>query len=295
MLHALVAAVLIAATPPSSPLSEDPFPPHVIADNLYYVGSKGLASYLVTTGKGHILINPSFETTVPLLRRNVEKLGFKFTDVKILLNSHAHDDHVGGMALARELSGADVYVMKGDEKVVETGGAGFFPRTWKPTAVKRVLTDGDRVSLGEATLTAVRTPGHTPGCTTWTMEVKQRGKTRNVVIVCSPNVNPNYRLVDYRAAAHAPAMKDAYYYPEIASDYEMSFRIWKVLPCDIFLGAHGNYYGMEDKYRRFARGDKDAFVDPKGYRAYIQEREGAFRKKLDEQKAEVARAQTGRK
>lgn len=287
MLHALILTVLLAA-PPTSPLSEDPFPPHPIADNLYYVGSKGLASYLVTTPKGHILINPDFETTVPLLRSNVEKLGFKFTDIKILLNSHAHDDHVGGMALARELSGADVYVMKGDEKVVETGGAGFFPRTWKPTPVKRVLRDGEKVTLGGATLTAVRTPGHTRGCTTWTMKVKHLGKIRNAVIVCSPNVNGNYRLVDDKAAGRAPAVEHAYHYPEIVSDYEKSFRIWKGLPCDIFLGAHGNYYGMEDKYQRFAKGDKEAFVDPAGYAAYIDERERAFRKKLEDQRAEPA-------
>jgi metallo-beta-lactamase class B len=295
MVHALVVGVLLAAAPEASPLSEDPFPPHRIADNLYYVGSKGLASYLVTTPKGHILINPDFETTVPLLRSNVEKLGFKFRDVKILLNSHAHDDHVGGMALARELSGADVYVMKGDDKVVESGGLGFSRRTWKPTPVKRILADGDKVVLGGTSLTAVRTPGHTKGCTTWTMKVKQGGRPRDVVIVCSPNVNPTYRLVDDKAAGHASDVKDAYYYPEIVSDYETSFRIWKALPCDIFLGAHGNYYGLEAKYQRFIQGDEQAFVDPAGYKAYIAEREGAFRKKLTEQKAEIARAAVGNK
>jgi metallo-beta-lactamase class B len=267
----LAALVLWLAAPVAPALSQDPFPPHRIADNLYYVGSKGLASYLVTTKKGHILINPDFETTVPLLKANVEKLGFKFADVKILLNSHAHDDHVGGMALARQLTGADVYVMRGDDKTVGSGNNG----RWKPVPVKRVLADGDKVTLGEATLTAVLTPGHTPGCTTWTMKVKDAGKTENAVIVCSPNVNPDYHLV---------GNKD---YPQIAGDYERSFKIWKALPCDLFLGAHGNYYGMEEKYARLEKGEKQPFLDPAGYKAYIEEREQAFRKRLAEQQAEA--------
>jgi metallo-beta-lactamase class B len=267
-MHLALALILAAAAPA---LSQDPFPPHKIADGLYYVGSKGLASYLVTTKKGHILINPDFETTVPLLKSNVEKLGFKFTDIKILLNSHAHDDHVAGMALARQLSGGDVYVMRGDDRTIETGNGG----KWKPVPVKRVLEDGDKVILGEATLTAVKTPGHTPGCTTWTMKVKDAGKTENAVIVCSPNVNPGYILV---------ANKD---YPRIAADYERSFKIWKSLPCDLFLGAHGNYYELETKYPKLGKGGANPFVDPAGYKAYIEEREGAFRKVLAEQQAKA--------
>jgi metallo-beta-lactamase class B len=269
----LAALALLVAASTSPALSQDPFPPHRIADNLYYVGSKGLASYLVTTRKGHILINPDFETTVPLLRANVEKLGFKFSDVKIILNSHAHDDHVAGMALARQLTGADVYVMRGDDQTVATGNGGRF----KPTPVKRVLADGEKVTLGDATLTAVLTPGHTPGCTTWTMKVKDGGKPLDAVIVCSPNVNPDFQLVGNKT------------YPQIATDFERSFKIWKGLPCDLFLGAHGNYYGMEEKYARLQKGDKGAFVDPAGYQAYIAEREQAFRKRLAEQQAEKAR------
>jgi metallo-beta-lactamase class B len=263
--------------PPSPALSQDPFPPHRIADDLYYVGSKGLASYLVTTKKGHILINPDFETTVPLLKSNVEKLGFKFTDVKILLNSHAHDDHVAGMALAKELSGADVYVMRGDDQVVATGGAGQYKYDgrWKPTSVKRVLEDGDKVTLGAATLVAHKTAGHTRGCTTWTMKVRDRGKALDAVIVCSPNVNPGYRLTNNQD------------YPEIAEDYRKSFQTWKALPCDIFLGAHANYYGMEEKYAKLAQDKKtNPFVDPAGYKAYIDERELNYRKTLIKQQVE---------
>jgi metallo-beta-lactamase class B len=278
-MHVLALTALLLIEPPSPALSEDPFPPHRIADDLYYVGSKGLASYLVTTRKGHILINPSFETTVPLIRGNIEKLGFKITDVKIILNSHAHDDHVAGMALAKELSGADVYVMKGDDQVIATGGAGQYKYDgrWKPTPVKRVLADGDKVTLGGATLVALRTAGHTRGCTTWTMKVRDRGKPLDVVVVCSPNVNPGYRLVDNQD------------YPDIAADYQKSFKTWMALPCDIFLGAHGNYYGLQAKYPKLEQDRKvNPFVDPQGYKAWIAERELNFRKTWSKQQAEKA-------
>src|SRR5262245_12476772 len=149
---------------------DDPFPPHRIADHLYYVGSKGLASYLITTTNGHILINSSFERTVPMIRSNVEALGFKFTDIKILLTSHAHSDHASGHALIKQLTGARVEVMQGDAHVIENGGKGQYLYTkddaWKPCVVDRVLKDGDTVTLGQAKLTALRTPGHTRGCTT---------------------------------------------------------------------------------------------------------------------------------
>ncbi|MBI4904064.1 MAG: subclass B3 metallo-beta-lactamase [Acidobacteria bacterium] len=254
---------------------DEPFPPHRIAGNLYYVGSKGLSTYLITTSKGHVLINSSFERTVPLIRTSVEKLGFKFTDVKILLASHAHNDHVDGSALVKELTGAQVFVMQGDDKVTESGGIGQYryKDTWKPVKVSRVLKDGEKVTLGESTLTAVHTPGHTKGCTTWTMQVKDGGKTYNVVIVGSPNVNPGFQLVNNTD------------YPEMAADYAKSFRVWKALPVDIFLGAHGAYYGMEAKYKRFAQGSKEnPFIDPKGYHAYIDDREKAYLKNLAEQK-----------
>jgi metallo-beta-lactamase class B len=251
----------------------DPFPPHRIADNLYYVGSKGLSSYLVTTSKGHILINSSFERTVPLIRASVEKLGYKFSDVKILLGNHAHNDHMEGNALVKELTGAQVYVMRGDDQVIANGGKGqyLYDATWKPCKVDRVLKDGDTVTLGESVLTAHLTPGHTRGCTTWTMQVKDAGRMLDVVIVGSVNVNPGYQLF---------GNKD---YPEIAADYARTFRVMKALHCDIFLGAHGSYYGMEEKYPRIKRGVANPFVDPEGYRAYIAEREKAFSRTLRQQ------------
>jgi metallo-beta-lactamase class B len=269
-----VLAALLAAPPPADHAAANlPFPPHRIADNLYYVGSRQLSTYLVTSKKGHILINSSFESTVPLIRRNVEQLGFRFSDVKILLASHAHGDHVEGHALLRQLTGAQVLVMRGDDGVIRSGGQGqyLYKDRWKPCPVTRVLEDGDKVTLGEVTLVARRTPGHTRGCTTWTMRTTDRGKPYDVVIVGSPNVNPGYRLVDNQD------------YPEIAPDFAHSFQVWRSLPCDIFLGAHGKYYGLEEKYPRLGKTDQNPFIDPAGYRAYIDEREQAYRAVLDQQ------------
>ncbi|MBI2688788.1 MAG: subclass B3 metallo-beta-lactamase [Acidobacteria bacterium] len=255
---------------------DTPFPPHRIADNLYYVGSQGLSTYLVTSSKGHILINASFERTVPIIRASVEKLGFKLTDIKIMLSSHAHDDHVGGLALMKELTGAKVFVMEGDDKVISSGGKGqyLYKAEWKPCKVDKVLKDGDVVELGEAKLHAHLTPGHTRGNTTWTMEVTDQGRRLNAVIIGSPNVNPGFRLVKNAG------------YPEMAADYARTFRVLKSLQCDIFLGAHGDYYGMAEKYRRLKPGAPNPFIDPTGYREYVSEREQYYLYTLEKQQKE---------
>ncbi len=259
----------------ANPEWDEPFPPHRIADNLYYVGSRGLSSYLITTPKGHILINSSFERTVPIIRANIETLGFKFTDIKILLTSHAHDDHVAGHALVQKLTGAKVYVMRGDEDVVASGGKGMYLYTsrWKPVKVDRILEDGEDVQLGEMTLKARLTPGHTRGCTTWTMEASDKGRKLAVIIIGSPNVNAGFHLVKNRD------------YPGIAADYARAFEVWRSLPCDIYLGAHGNYYGMEEKAKLLGKSDTNPFIDPKGYKDYIRDREQNYRNILAEQQS----------
>lgn len=255
---------------------DEPFPPHKVAGNLYYVGSRGLSSYLVTTPQGHILINASFDRTVPLIRTAVEKLGFKFSDIKILLTSHAHNDHAEGTALVKELTGAKVMVMTGDEGIIESGGQGDFIYTnkdWKPCKVDRVLKDGDTVKLGGSTLTARHTPGHTRGCTTWTMKVRgDDAKELLAVIVGSPNVNSGYQLLNNPK------------YPNMAADFARAFKIWKELPADLFLGAHGAYYDMEDKYKKLGPGKPNPFIDRAGYQAYIADREKAYLDKLEAQK-----------
>ena len=191
-----------------------PHAPFRVVGNVYYVGSKDLASYLITTPQGHILINSNLTSSVPQIEKSVEALGFHFSDVKILLISHAHWDHAAGSAEIKQLTGAKYMVMDADVPVVESGGKTDFQygaeagSQFPPTKVDRVLHDGDEVQLGGVVLVAHKTPGHTKGCTTWTMKVQEKGKTYNVVIVGSPNVNPGYKLVNNAA------------YPGIAQDYE---------------------------------------------------------------------------
>jgi len=264
----------------TSPDWTETFPPFHIAGNLYYVGSKGLANYLITTPQGNILINSDLEANVPMIRASIEKLGFKFEDTKVLLISHAHWDHDAGSAMIKEMTGAKYMVMEADAPVVESGGKTDFQYhapeyLYRPTTVDRVLHDGDEVRLGSTVLVAHLTPGHTKGCTTWTMKVTERGKTYNVVIVGSPNVNPGYRLVDNTE------------YPQIAEDYERMWRVLKSLPCDIFLGAHGSYFGLEEKYPRMAEGAVNAFVDPEGYGTFIAQKERDFRTELAKQRVAV--------
>jgi arylsulfatase len=277
MLATTMQMLLLAGAVIGQGLVNVPFPAHRVIGNVYYVGSKDLASYLITTPEGHILINSSFESTVPLIQANVESLGFKMSDVKILLASHAHSDHVAGHARVRELTGAKVYVMRGDDTVIASGGQGQYLYTrsrWKPCPVDRVLEDGDEVKLGGVTLVARLTPGHTRGCTTWTWRVEDGGNTYDVVVIGSPNVNPGYQL-----AGNSD-------YPEIAADFNRTFEVLKAIPCDVFLGAHGAYYGMIDKYQRLKQGaEKNPFIDPEGYRAYVTQKEQAFRDTLVRQQA----------
>jgi metallo-beta-lactamase class B len=273
----LALPLALAARAQNPPDWTEPFPPFRIAGNLYYVGSKGLANYLIVTPQGNILINSDLEANVPMIQASIEKLGFKFKDTKILLISHAHFDHDAGSATIKEKTGAKYMVMYADVSVVESGGKSDFQYgnspedLYRPTKVDRVLHDGDQVKLGGAVLVAHLTPGHTKGCTTWTMQVTDSGKTYDVVIVGSPNVNPGYKLVNNSA------------YPQIADDYERTFRVLKSLPCDIFLGAHGAYFDLDSKYPKLAPGAPNPFIDPGGYQAYVADREQAFRTELNHQ------------
>ncbi len=254
-----------------------PFPPFRIAGNLYYVGSEDLAAYLIVTLQGDILINSNLESSPPLIQKSVETLGFHMSDIKILLISHAHYDHCAGSAEIKRMTGAKYYVMAPDVSVVESGGQTDFHYAndksmhFPPAQVDRALHDGDRVSLGGTILTAHLTAGHTRGTTTWTFDETEAGRKLHVVIVGSPNVNPGYKLVGNTK------------YPQIADDYRHGFLVLNSLPCDIFLGAHGVYFGMKDKYDRWKNGDRNAFIDPAGYKSYIAEREQTFEVELKKQ------------
>ena len=256
----------------------EPFPAHKIIGNVYYVGSKDLATFLIATPEGHLLINSGFERTVPLIQKSVESLGFKMTDVKILLASHAHSDHVAGHASLQKLTGAKVYVMRGDDLIIASGGAGqylYSSSRWEPCKVDSVLKDGDEVKLGGVTLVARLTSGHTRGCTTWTWRVEDGGKIYDVVVIGSPNVNPGFKLVNNES------------YPEIAADFAKTFEVLKSLPCDVFLGAHGSYYGMVERYALLQKGQANAFVNAEGYKEFVAQKERAFRKTLSDQQGKA--------
>lgn len=282
---ALLASLVVPLPAPAktNPAWTHPFPPFHIAGNLYYVGSQDLASYLIVTPQGLILINSDLPSSPSLIRASVEKLGFHFSDIKILLISHAHFDHCGGSEAILRATGAKYFVMDADVPVVESGGKADFAygdeksMRYPPAHVDRILHDGDTVSLGGTVLTAHLTPGHTKGTTTWTLDESQDGRMLHVVIVGGPNVTSDYRLVGNKA------------YPQIATDYMRGFAVLQSLPCDIFLGAHGVYFGLLEKYARWKAGDKDAFVDPAGYKAYVVDRERAFEAELRKQMAKSSR------
>ncbi len=244
------------------------FPPHRIVGNLYYVGTESLASFLVVTPAGDILINADYEATVPVIRDSVEKLGFKFSDIKVLLGSHAHADHMEGDALVKQMTGAKLMVMEADIPgllKIKPGG--------KPQVVDRVLQDKAEVNLGGMTLVAHLTPGHTRGCTTWSMKVEDGGRTYDVVIIGSIGVNPGYKLVNNDED------------PLIAAEYIHSFKVLRSLPCDIPLGSHPAMYNMAEKYAKLGKSATNPFIDPEGYKREIDINEAAFNLRRAEQMA----------
>jgi metallo-beta-lactamase class B len=242
------------------------YPPHKVADNIWYVGTETLASFLVTTPQGHILINSSYEANVPLIFASVAKLGFKFSDIKIVLGSHAHADHMDGDALVKQLTGAEVMAMQEDIPALERMRPGD-----KPHPVDKVLHDGDRVTLGGTTLVAHLTPGHTRGCTTWTMKATENGRSYDVVIVGSMGVNPGFVLVNNKEV------------PQIADEYIRGFKVLRSLPCDIPLASHPAMYDLAAKFRKLGT-NPNPFIDPAGYKAELDLVEGVFNQTLDEQR-----------
>lgn len=272
-------------TPPGArvqpePRTESPFPAFKIAGNLYFVGGKEHSNFLVTTPEGHILINTGYADTVSMIKDSVEQLGFKYSDIKIILINHAHTDHDGGSAAVRAQTGAQYMVMDTDVSTVESGGLldfyyNYQGELYPPTKVDRVLHDGDKVTLGGTTLTAHLTPGHTRGCTTWTMKVREGGRTYNVVMIGSPMVNGGYTLVGAKPS-----------YPGIVEDYERTFRVMKSLPADIFVAPHAAYWDQEAKYARLQQNPNvNPFVDPNGYKAFVARTEKMFRDRLVKDKA----------
>ena len=242
------------------------FPPYKVIGNIYYVGSESLASFLFVTPEGNILLNSCFEATVPVIRSSVEKLGFKFSDTKILLGSHAHADHMQGDALVKELTGAKVMAMEQDVPALMK----ITPEN-KPHPLDRTLHDGDEVKLGGTVLAAHLTPGHTKGCTTWTTKAQEGGKSYDVVVIGSVGVNPGFKLVNNAEV------------PDMAGEYQRSFKLLRSLPCDVPLGSHPAMYNMQAKYARLGKGP-NPFIDPEGYKHELDVNEHAFLEVLDKQK-----------
>jgi metallo-beta-lactamase class B len=266
-----VAAIAVPAAALAQTDWNAPFPPHRVIDNVYFVGTESLGTFLITTPEGHILINSDFESTVPSIRRSVEELGFDFEDIEIVLGSHAHGDHMEADALVKELTGAQVMAMEQDVPALRNMRPGG-----KEHPIDRVLRDGDTVTLGGTTLTAHLTPGHTKGCTSWGLEVEENGVSYNALIVCSFGVNDNYVLVNNPD------------YPDIAGDYVVTFAKARTLPVDVFLGSHGFFYGLAEKHEKLrSRGpnDPNPFIDRPGYLAHVAAQEQRFLTMLAQQRA----------
>lgn len=239
------------------------FPPHKIVGNVYYAGTKTLSAFLIVTPQGNILIDSTYERNVRTIQKSIEQLGFKFSDIRILLGNHAHGDHMEGDALVKELTGAQVVAMAEDVpalKAMKPGG--------KEHPVDRTIHDGDTVTLGGATLTAHLTAGHTPGATTWTMPVTEAGKT--------------YQVVFY-SSLRSPTVLT----PPVIDEFNHSFAVVRTLPCDVPLGDHPSEYGMAEKYAKLTPGAPNPFIDPSGCRLEADVQEAMFKAILaEQQKAE---------
>jgi metallo-beta-lactamase class B len=236
------------------------FPPHKIIGNIYYVGTRTLSSFLVTTPQGHILINTTYERNVPTIQKSVEQLGFKFSDIRIVLGSHAHGDHQEGDALVKQLTGAQVMAMAEDVaalRAIKPGG--------KEHPIDKTLRDREAVTLGGTTLVARLTAGHTRGCTTWTMTAQEAGKNYNVVINCSLR-SPNTVT------------------PAIAEEFNRSFKLVRSLPCDVQLGDHPAQYNMHEKHAKIQAGGTNPFIDPGNCNLETDIQEAMYRATLAEQK-----------
>jgi len=259
-----------------------PFKPFRLVGNIHYVGASGISSFLITTPEGHILMDTGFETTVPRIRESVTKLGFRFADIKIILNSHAHTDHAGGHALMQELTGARILMSEADAALLASGGTNdFTPYSkemmgYRPAKADRILRDGDKVTLGGVTLTCHLTPGHTKGCTTWTMDVPEDGKVQHVLFFGSTSILSGVPLVNNPQ------------YPGIAEDLAASYRKLKASPCDIFLAPHSVFFNLPEKAARLERGAKpNPFIDAMAFKTFIEQAERKFLIQLDSERKSV--------
>jgi metallo-beta-lactamase class B len=277
LLLALGGCVSQAGVPGNMQAWNRPFPPYRVLDNVYYVGTNEIAQFLIATSAGLILLDSGFEASVPQLQENIASLGFRYSDIKLLLTSHAHIDHVQAHAMVRRQTGARVVASSLDAPLIEHGGKGDplydGVYAWTPSPVDWRVRDRETITLGSKTLTAHLTPGHTLGAVTWTMQVTDGGRSLDVVFFPSANINPGVRL-------QGPPN-----YPGIVEDFERSFARWKSLKCDVFLADHGDFYDMSEKYGRLRAGaTPNPFIDPGGYRTFVEDAERRFRTQLADER-----------
>lgn len=281
-LTTLLALLLVLASPAWAALTAEqalknqPVTPFRIIGHVYYVGASDVASYLIATPAGLILLDGGFRETVPQIESNIARLGFRLSDVKVLINGHAHPDHAGGLAALKHDTGAKFYAMEREVKPLEHNGQGTFyrgdRRLFDSIRVDRILHDRDTVSLGGLTLTAHLTAGHTPGCTTWTMKAREGGNSYHVVFMCQ------LALLDGQPLVRNPI------YPRIARDYEHTFAVLGSMRCDVFLGEHGSMFELKEKLQRLAAHPaKNPFIDPAGCRRFVAQSRHEFEAALQQQ------------
>lgn len=277
----LLAMPLLAQKDPVSRSWNQPVEPFRIIGNVYYVGASDVTSYLITSPAGHIVIDGGFEETAPMILSNIEKLGFRPADVRILVASHAHYDHAGGLAALKKATGARFLASREDVPLFSRGGlddpqfANLYP--FPSIVADGFVADQQVVRVGSTALKAHLTPGHTRGCTTWTTSTTENGLKRNVVFVCSASAPQPYRLVGNPR------------YPDAVADYQRTFARLRAMRPDVFLAAHGNFFDLTGK--RAARSDgegRNPFIDPEGFRSYVARSEELFVKKRQEQSGVAA-------
>ncbi len=271
-MHRLITAIavlLTAAAAAAQPADwSRPFPGHRVIGNLYAVGTYDLACFLITSDEGHILINTGLAESAPLIRENVESLGFRLEDIRVLLTMQAHYDHTAALAEIKKATGAEMWATAADAPLLEDGGAsdphfqGEY--TFAPVPVDRILGDGEVLELGAIRLTVVEMPGHTPGSAGYTMTATENGRDYRVAIANMGSMNPGLRL------AKDPT------YPGIAEDFAETFRRQRAMEVDVWVAAHASQYGLHDKYRPGDAYSPDTFVDPEGFRKLVAHYEKLF-------------------
>jgi len=276
MMRKLLSLTALLALLPLTALSQpkgwnDPFPPHKIMDNLYYVGTSQLSSFLITTPAGNILISSDYESSVPVIQAAVKELGFKFSDIKILISGHGHPDHVEGDGLVKELTGAQVVVGRLDAPYNKA----FKTPSGRPLPIDRIVDDGDTVSLGGTTLTAHLLPGHTKGCLAWSLPLKENGRTYYGFIECSLNI------LGMKFVGNTD-------YPDIVKDFRDTHKKAAAFPAEVWVSSHGVFYGLDEKYAKLKAnkpGDPNPFIDPEGYQAHVTDFQKRFEDALAKEQA----------